>query len=285
MRFISLVALLSVSVSAAFAQQSSATETGSSSSLSPQLMADVTPAAPVPARAFISSSATVPSAAAHTRPLSGVALGAQVGILGVGFQVATPLASHLNLRGGANFFNYNDGLSSDGINYNANLHFRSVDTSVDWFPWARSFHISPGALLYNGNQVTANAAVPAGGTFTLNDTTYTSSVADPVTGTGSVKFNKAAPKITVGWGNMLPRSGRHFSAPFEIGFAYAGQPKTVLNLAGNACYNYEGQNYCSDVATNTMIQTNLAAQQQKIANDISPARFFPILSSGFSYSF
>lgn len=237
------------------------------------------------APAFVGSNSTVPSAAAHTRPFSGIALGAQVGILGIGFQVATPLASHLNLRGGANFFNYNDALSNDGINYDANLHFRTVETSVDWFPWARSFHISPGALLYNGNQVTANAAVPAGDTFTLNDTTYTSSATDPVSGSGSVKFNKAAPKITVGWGNMLPRSGRHFSVPFEIGFAYAGQPKTVLNLAGNACYNYEGQNYCSDVATNTMIQTNLAAQQQKIANDVSPARFFPILSTGFSYSF
>jgi hypothetical protein len=285
MRFVGLVALLSVSVSAALAQQTAATDTGSSSSLPPQYVADANPSASLPPAGFVGSNGTVPSAAAHTRPFSGLAMGAQVGILGIGFQVATPLASHFNLRGGASFFNYNDALSSDGINYNANLHFRSVETSVDWFPWARSFHISPGALLYNGNQVTANAAVPAGDTFTLNDTTYTSSATDPVRGTGSVKFNKAAPKITVGWGNLLPRSGRHFSVPFEIGFAYVGQPKTVLNLAGNACYNYEGQNYCSDVATNSMIQTNLAAQQQKIANDISPARFFPILSTGFSYSF
>ena len=109
----------------------------------------------------------------------------------MGAEAATPLGWRFNLRGGANFFSYTDNLTSDGISYNANLRFRSAETSLDWFPKAGGFHISPGALLYNGNQVTGNANVPSGKTFTLNNTTYTSSATDPVTGNASLTFTKA----------------------------------------------------------------------------------------------
>jgi hypothetical protein len=226
------------------------------------------------------------SASIHSRPFSGLAVGANVGILGIGFEAATPLSRKFNLRAGASFFNYTDSFNSDGINYDANLHFRSSQASLDWFPWARSFHVSPGMLLYNGNKLTATGNVPAGQTFTLNDVDYTSSATDPVSGNGSLTFsNKVAPKLTVGWGNLLPRSGRHFSVPFEVGFAYMGDPTVKLNLNGVACYKYEGQNYCDNVATNPDIQSNLAAQRQKLANNADDARFFPLLSAGFAYSF
>lgn len=261
---------LSLLVPAGFAQSSS------SSLLAPNLVAgDDAPGGAV----YAPGSATRPIA------FSTVAVGAKVGVLGIGFEAATPLSEHLNLRAGANFFNYNDTLTSDGLTYNANLRFRSSEASVDYFPWAKSFHISPGALLYNGNQITANANVPGGQTFTLNNTTYTSSATDPVSGTGGVTFNKAAPKLTVGWGNLVPRSGRHFSVPVELGFAYVGDPKVALNLNGTACYSYEGTPYCANVATDPTIHANVVAQQQKIQNDAAPARFFPILSAGFAYRF
>lgn len=221
-------------------------------------------------------------AAEYTQPFGRLALGAKVGILGVGIQAATPLAGRLNLSGGVNLFSYSDALTSDGMPYNANLRLRSAEVSLDWFPLG-GFHISPGALLYNGNQITANAKVPGGQTFTLNKVEYSSSMADPVSGTGSVKFNQAAPKITVGFGNMLPRNGRHFSMPMELGFAYVGEPKVALNLMGTAC-DPNGLG-CQDVATNPQIQANIAGQQQKIQKDVSPARFFPIFSTGFAVNF
>lgn len=219
----------------------------------------------------------------RSRPFSALAIGAKVGILGVGFETATPLARNFNLRGGANFFSYSDNFSSDGVNYGGNLRFRSAEASVDWFPWAKGFHVSPGALVYNGNRITGTANVPGGDTFTLNSVTYMSDPADPVTGTGGVTFAKAAPKLTVGWGNMLPRSGRHFSVPFEAGAAYVGDPKVALNLSGSVCD--PGGLDCSPVAADPSVEANIAAQQQKYRNDLAPARFFPILSIGFSYAF
>ncbi|MGA7886168.1 MAG: hypothetical protein WCA44_10525 [Acidobacteriaceae bacterium] len=223
------------------------------------------------------------TASAYSTPFSGLAIGVKVGLLGPGVEIATPLARTVNLRGGANYFSYSDTFTSDGITYNATLRFLSGEASVDWFPWAKGFHISGGALVYNGNQITGNASVPGGQTFTLNHVTYESSTTDPVSGTGSLAFRKAAPKVSFGWGNLLPRSGRHWSIPFELGFAYVGDPKVALNLTGTVC-DTSGAN-CRTIASDPTVQANVTAQQQKLASDANPARFYPILSVGFGFAF
>lgn len=102
---------------------------------------------------------SVAPAASYTQPFHRLAVGLKVGMLGIGVQSAVPLASRLNLSGGANFFSYNDNLTIDGLRYKANLRLRSAEASLDWFPLG-GFHISPGALLYNGNQVTGSANLP-----------------------------------------------------------------------------------------------------------------------------
>jgi hypothetical protein len=122
-------------------------------------------------------------------------------------------------------FNYDRSFNQDGITYAGQLHFRSVEAHYDWFPFSGSFHLSPGVLVYNGNQLAANASVPGGKTFTLNHTTYASDPTDPINGTGKVDFAKAGPMLTVGWGNLLPRNRRHFSFPFEVGVIYTGAPR------------------------------------------------------------
>ena len=215
---------------------------------------------------------------------SGVGIGVKAGLLGAGIEAATPLSYHVNIRGGGNFMNYSDTLTSDGISYNAALRFRSAEASVDWFPWAKGFHVSPGALLYNGNQITGNASVPGGQTFTLNGTTYTSSTTDPVTGTGGVTMNKAAPKLpSAGRPGSPQRPPLQRSCGTRRGIHRRSQ--SCRNLAGTACYTYEGTPYCSNVATNSMIQSSLAAQVLKLNNDAKDARFFPLLSLGFAYCF
>ncbi|MFP5228490.1 MAG: hypothetical protein ACLGXA_12770 [Acidobacteriota bacterium] len=270
--YLTLVAL-SLVVPGAFAQHSS--------SLLPPAVLSGSGSSNSEGAAAVSQS-TPPS---ESSPFGRVGVGFKVGLFGLGFEAAVPVASHFNVRGGANFFSYTDNLTNSGINYNANLRFRSVEASLDWFPFRGGFHVSPGALLYDGNQVTGGASVPGGQTFTLNSQTYTSSANDPVTGTGSVTFVKAAPKLTVGWGSLVPRGERRFSFPFEVGFAYVGDPTFALNLQGTACYNYQGTPYCDNVATDSQIQSNLVAEKQKINHDLTAARFFPILSQGFAVRF
>jgi len=263
---------LSLCLPAGFAQQSS------SSLVAPELLSGGSSLAAL-------SAVTAPPSASRSGAFAGFGIGVKAGLLGAGVEVATPLSYHLNVRAGGNYMNFSDTLTSSGISYDAALKFRSAEASVDWFPWAGGFHISPGALLYNNNQIGGGAHVAAGDTFTLNSTTYTSSATDPVTGTGSVTMNKTAPKVTVGWGNLVPRNGHHFSVPVELGFAYIGDPKVAVSLSGIACYTYQGTQYCDNVATDPTIQSNLTAEVKKLNKDAAVARFFPILSLGFAYRF
>jgi hypothetical protein len=214
---------------------------------------------------------------------SKIGIGVKVSTLGAGIEVATPLARKFNIRGGFNMFRYDRGITNNGIQYGGQLQFQSVEAHLDFFPIG-GFHISPGLLVYNGNQVTATAMVPGGQTFTLGGTTYQSEVADPVTGTGKLDFVKVSPSIMVGIGNLIPRNGRHYSFLFEVGGAYQGSARVALNLTGTVCDPTTGLS-CRTIASDPTVQANVAAQQQKIAKDINPYRFYPIISLGVGFNF
>jgi|GEM_PF-407045 len=227
--------------------------------------------------------AAVPPSSPKEDRAGKIAIGAKISLLGIGIEAATPLARKLNLRGGFNFFNYSRALTNDGIHYNGKLNFRSGELHLDWFPFGGGFHLSPGVLFYNGNEVTAGASVPGGDTFTLNGTQYESDPTNPITGNGSLTFPKAAPSILVGFGNMLPRSGRHFGFNFEVGGEYQGSPTVALNLQGNAC-DTSGLN-CVNAATDPGVQANIQGQERKINHDLAPFKFFPQISLGFAINF
>ena len=218
-----------------------------------------------------------------TKAFSRLGIAVKASLLGAGVEAATPLTSRTNLRGGFNMFSYDRGFNKDGVSYAAQLRFRSAEAHYDWFPFGGSFHVSPGVLVYNGNQIAANASVPGGKTFTLNHTTYASDPTNPLNGAGKVDFAKAGPMFTVGWGNLLPRNRRHFSVPFEVGFIYTGAPRTTLNLQGGAC-DASGLN-CFAVTTDPTFQANVQAERDKLNKDMSVFKFYPVISVGFAVNF
>lgn len=216
-----------------------------------------------------------------SRPFSSFAIGVKADTLGAGIEVATPLSRGFNLRTGADFFAYGYPFSVNGVHYNAELDFRSGQAHLDWFPWHNGFHISPG-LLYFKNSVSAIATVPPGQPFQLNDQDFTNSVNDPVHGTASVIIpHKVAPMLTLGFGNLLPRSGRHISVPFEIGVAYVGQTHVNVALKGTACTT-DG---CVDMATDPSTQNDLKQEVSDVNDTLSSYPIYPIVSVGFAYRF
>jgi hypothetical protein len=144
--------------------------------------------------------------------------------------------------------------------------------------------VSPGLLFYNGNQISATAAVPGGQTFSVGGTTYESDPATPVTGTGKLDFVKVSPSIMLGVGNLIPRSGRHYSFLFEVGGAYQGSARVALNLAGNVCTPGD-LTTCRAISSDSTVQANIQAQQVKIQNDVNPYRFYPVISFGVGFNF
>jgi len=220
------------------------------------------------------------------RPFSTVAVAVKFGVAGIGFDVATPLAQHFNLRVGGSLFSYSGNFNNDGIDIDGDLKFRSGTASLDWYPFHGGFRISPGLTFYNGNNLNATTFVPPGQSFSLGDANYYSSTTDPVNGTASFYFGKRVdPSITVGFGNMIPRSGHHVSFPFEIGFQYIGVPTLTLNLQGSACIYANIPASCAPVQSDPSTEANLRQEEADINSDIRPLRFYPIVSQGVSVRF
>jgi len=212
----------------------------------------------------------------------GVGVGGKFSTLGAGFDVAVPISSRANVRGGFSALDYSRDFLDNGVTYKGTLNLRSVNALLDFFPLGGGFHLSPGLLLYNGNQITANANVPVGQTFTLNNVSYRSSTSDPLVGTGKLTLNKVAPMVMIGWGNLVPRT-KHFSASVEVGAVFQGTPQTTLTFTGSAC-DPSGLN-CRNIASDPTIQSNIQAQQKKISDDAKILQYYPVVSFGFGYRF
>lgn len=219
---------------------------------------------------------------------SRLALGGGVSPLGINLMAATNLDRYMNLRVTGSVFKYsNNGISTNGFNVDADLKLASMGASVDIYPFPnRGLRFSPGLLLYNTNGATATFAVQPGASFTLNNYTFYASASNPVMGNGNLGLNSQKPAFTMtaGWGNMIPRSGKHFSFPFELGVAFIGAPSLNIILNSGQVCDAQGQN-CVNVATDANVQSNLQAQIAKYKSDLDPLKTYPIVSMGVAYSF
>jgi hypothetical protein len=96
-----------------------------------------------------------------------IGVGVKASTLGIDGEVAVAITRRSNVRFGFNAFSYGHSFDKDGATYAGNLDLRSAQATYDFF-LLRWLHVSPGVLLYNGNQVSANVSVPGGQNFTLS---------------------------------------------------------------------------------------------------------------------
>jgi hypothetical protein len=231
----------------------------------------------VPSRATVNDS---------FHPFSRVGIATHAGLGGVGFDIATPLARKFNLRSGSDFFGYSTTFQEQGANVVINLHMQSAHAALDWFPFGGRFRLSPQMVFANNNRVQATALIPSGSTITLNGQNYISSLTDPLHGNGMVTFHRVSPGLTLGFGNLIPRTRAHFSIPVEAGFYYAGQPGLQVSFSGSACDPTQPPSIgCQSVTQDADFQQSLAAFTARNNRNLSYASFFPIFSLGFGYAF
>lgn len=211
-----------------------------------------------------------------------------VSSLGFGVQAARPLPHRSDIRGGFNFYTYTTDLSDDGIDYAAEVGLKSVNIQYDKYLVAGLF-VSGGALVWNGNNADAKASVPGGQSFSLGSTSYISDTASPVHGDSAVTFRSMAPLVSLGYGNLTSKG--YIAYTVEAGVAFHGTPAATLTMTGSACTPTGAPApvgpglLCQNVATTPAIQSNVAAQQQKINDDISDFKYYPILQFTIGYKF
>jgi hypothetical protein len=221
-----------------------------------------------------------PRPVSNSLPHFGV--GVKVGTLGIGVQIGTALASRVNLRGGANFFNYNDSLTENGVTYTGTLQLRSVETKLDLF-LIGGFRLTPGLVLYNDNKVSATASVPTGTSVSFGGTRYFSNPNDPLRGTAAISFNKFAPSLGIGFGNLLPRGNRHWSLSTDLGIVFGGAPAFALGFAGSAC-SQNNTTSCQPAVTPS-VSASVEAERAKIQSDLNSFKYYPEASIMFGWKF
>ncbi|SPE18540.1 conserved exported hypothetical protein [Candidatus Sulfotelmatomonas gaucii] len=225
-------------------------------------------------------------------PFSRLAFGGGVSSMGVNLQTAVLANRYMNLRGAGNLFNYSiNNVPVSGFKANGKVNLAAAGASLDFYPFPNhGFRLSPGALLYNQNRVSALGLAAAGTSITIDGMTYYSETSDPLNASASLGLNprKQAFTMTTGWGNMISRRGGHWSFPFEIGAAFVGAPTLTVVASGSACLD-QAQTECSSITGSSQIatsfQSNLTAQVAKWKNDLSPFRYYPIASFGIGYNF
>jgi hypothetical protein len=230
----------------------------------------------------------------HWGPFSRVGIGADISPLGIGIKSATILTRTIDLRVMGNFFSFTSpDIDVEGTKATGTLHLASLQTAIDFYPHNSVWRISGGALLWNGNQISAKGTEQPGTSFTLNGQTYYSSKTDPINGTGIVGLHTNEPAFTAsfGFGRYVPRSGRHWSFPSEFGVVFMGAPSLNISVSGTACLSAaETPATCSDVGDTSnpvgaAFQQSLQSAVARWRHSLGEVTFYPIFSYGVVYSF
>jgi hypothetical protein len=217
-----------------------------------------------------------------------IGIGANVGLTGIGFESAVRVNHHSNLRAGFSFLNHNKDFDYDSINLQGKIGIKTMHVQYDLFPRAGGFHISPGVLMFLGNPLNATAGAAPGTSFSLGNNEYVSGLPNPVAGNVKVNFRRAAPMVTLGWGNLVSRrEGKHFTVPFEVGLAMTGAPKATYQLSGNVCTvdPITAEQTCGTAASNKQFQQDVLTEQGKLNSDMSRFKVYPIVKLGIGYKF
>ena len=194
----------------------------------------------------------------------GVAL--RLGTTGLGLEVSKWLTNHVGARAGVSLFskNFNDKEVSD-ISYDAQLRVHALLALLDLYPGKRgAFHFTAG-ISTNPAKVHATG-VPTGGTFAINNHSYTSAEVGVLEAEG--KFHDLSPYLGLGFGTAA-RGGR-LAFVFDLGVAF-GKPKISLTASG--------------ASSNAQLQSDLNAETADAQEDFNKLPGYPVISLGLMYRF
>lgn len=213
-----------------------------------------------------------PAASSAADP--GFAVAVRAGTPGVGIGLDLGLSPSFGMRVGFAGLDVNHAVDTTDVSYDGRLRLRTVTGLLDWYVFRGTFHLTAG-IAGNGTKLDV-VGQPSQGLYTVNGTTYSSAQLGSLS--GDLKFgNAAAPYIGFGWGNPAGENGRiHFL--FDVGAIYGGTPVVSL-VAQCGPAAPQGSAACEE------IQSNVAAEEQKLASKAEFLRWYPVASLGIAVRF
>lgn len=188
------------------------------------------------------------------------ALGVRAGTTGLGLEGTWGLSEVLNLRLGYYAFDYSTDLNEEGIKYDGDLGLRNAALFVDWHPFRRGFRVSAGAV-QSGNDFRGSAD----GELDVGDDTYVGEVEAKLSWSGT------APYFGIGYGNAV--RGSRLSFALDLGVMFTGSPS--VRLDGTV----------DNPALEDAFREDLERERADLQEEMSNAKYFPVVSLGVSYRF
>lgn len=202
-----------------------------------------------------------------------VGLGLRGGSLGYGIDFDIGLTQRINLRVGYNGFNYDYTVNNTDVRYDGTLKISSASGFLDWHAFGGGFRFTLGAV-GSGPKIDV-VGTPTGGTYQIGNGVY--SAAEVGSLNGEIKIgNSVAPYIGLGFGNVVSPKHR-VTFLFDFGAIYGGTPSVNLTAVCGAAIN--GTPACTQLQNDTQVEI------QKLKNDVSAVKWYPVVSLGLGIRF
>lgn len=196
-------------------------------------------------------------------------VGLRAGTTGIGADYGYKLTDSISARIGYSAYNYSTDVTQTDVKYNAKLKLSNFSALADW-NIIGGFRLT-GGLVGQGNKIDIDGT-PSGGTYTINGTVYQASELGTLN--GRIKAgNSVSPYLGIGYGTVAG-AGVNFYA--DLGVMYQGSPKVNLSAT---CSSSLPSAQCSQ------LQSDVAAEQDKLKNDIKAFKWYPVLSVGVTIGF
>jgi hypothetical protein len=191
-------------------------------------------------------------------------IGAKVGTLGLGIEAAWRPIPWMDVRVGANDYNYNENGSQAGINYNATLNLSTFYATANILFPLSPFRISVGGFS-NGNEVRMTSVDNP--TYNIGGTSYSASEVGTLRSTTS--FSSMSPYLGAGFDfSLFGKAGLNL----DFGVLWQGDPDVSLTADG-------------PIASDSSFQSQLEMERSELKDDFDALKAYPVVSLGFSYAF
>ncbi len=193
-----------------------------------------------------------------------IATSINLGTTGVGLKVHYAISDQFNLQTGFSYLSTQykmEESGGDAYKADADIDLSTINFLADYYPFETSLRVSAGVFI-NLNAIDSKMTPVE--TYTVGEDVYTPDILGNLD--AELKFSKFAPYIGLGIGN--PASGEPgLKFLFDIGAFYHDAPQVELGAQG-------------------MLSPSAAPdQEQKLEDNISWFKWYPVLSVGLAYKF
>ena len=191
-------------------------------------------------------------------------VGIKAGTLGIGLEGTWRPLPYLDIRLGANSYDYEADGSQAGVNYDATLNLDTYYATANFrFP-ASPMRISAG-IYSNGNELNLQSAEI--GDVMIGDVLYSSAEVGSLSSTTS--FSGTAPYLGFGFDfTVLGKVGLNM----DFGVLWQGEPTVTMNADGL-------------VSGLSAFQAELEKERRELEDEVSDYKAWPVVSLGFVFNF